>query len=198
MKREYIKLWSFICAATLILTAVLLIVSHFFKSSRQEEIDKEYEIIDEINKVNETFKEKVEEYSTKKEQVDKDLAQYVSYYTGMYDDYDKIANYIRNLENYVIDVENSSVYLNKNCIDKIYSNKDTNAKCIAYISNFEKTVNTYVSSVIYFNKKIDEYNDWLKAQEDANKNKELDKFESSKYKDFIDVNGDGSYLGKSE
>ena len=109
MKREYIRLWSFIIAATLILTAVLILISHSFKSSRQDEIDKEYEIIDEINKVNDKFLEKVEEYTTKKEKFDSDLKEYTSYFSGMYDKYDKITTDFRNLENYVIDVENESI-----------------------------------------------------------------------------------------
>ncbi len=199
MKREYIRLWSFIIAATLILTAVLILISHSFKSSRQDEIDKEYEIISEIDKANDKFLEKVEEYTTKKQKFDEDLKEYTSYFSGMYDRYDKITTDFRNLENYVIDVENESIYLNQNCINKMYSNRDTNAKCMAYISNFEKTVNMFVSDVEYLNKKIDEYNEWYQTNKEENdKNKSLEHLTVSRYSEYIDINGDGTYLGKSE
>lgn len=197
MKRDYIRLWSFIIAATLILTAVLIIISHVFKNSRQDEINSEYEIIDKINKVNDEFKQKVEEYTTKKEQVDVELKEYTSYYTGMYENYGSITSSFRNLENYAIDVENASKYLNENCINKLYSNRDTNAKCMAYISNFEKTINMFVSDTNYLNKKIDDYNEWFDSQEDV-EGKKLEHFTPSRYTEFIDINGDGVSLGKSE
>ena len=78
-----------------------------------------------------------------------------------------------------------------------------NDKCDAYFINLEKTINYYVGDLDFFNLKIDDFNEWIKTENESilvtKKYVPLEKHEAKKYTKIVDLNNDGTYLGmKSE
>lgn len=200
MKREYTKLFSFILGITFILSGIIFTLSNIYKENKQQKIDDERIIIDEIIDVYETFRQKTEAFSQKRDLINSDISEYTSYYTGMQEKYESMLEELKEYETLVKEVEDAATYLKSNCLKESYSNADANNKCNAYIINYERTVNSFVGDVNFFNSKIDEYNEWtIKENEELTENekyKSLEKFTSSYYKEYIDINNDGTYLGK--
>jgi len=201
MKREYTQIFSFILGFTFILSGVIFSFVNSYKEEKNNEIQEEADIIDEIIDVYEIFKNKTEEYSTKRDEINNDIADYTSYYSGMEERYEEMTEKLNEYEELVKEVEDAAYYLKNHCINKTYSNQDANGKCNAYIINFEKTVNSFVGDIEFLNSKIDEYNEWIvEENEDLKENEkygELTSFIPNHYKDYVDVNSDGTYLGRN-
>lgn len=200
MKREYTKLFSFILGITFILSGIIFTFSNIYKENKQQKRDEEQIIIDEIINVYETFRHKTEAFSKKRDSINGDISEYTSYYTGMPENYESMLEELKEYETLVKEVEDAASYLKSNCLNESYSSTDANNKCNAYIINYERTVNSFIGDINFFNSKIDEYNEWaIKENEELNENekyKPLEKFTSSYYKEYIDINNDGTYLGK--
>ena len=200
MKREYAKLFSFILGIAFILTWVIFIISTEYKEKKQDKINEENKIIDEIFDIYEVFKKKTEGFSNKRDEVNTEVADYISYYTGMIDKYDSIVVTLENYETMVKEVEDTAVYLKDHCIKNSYSSIDANTKCNSYIMNYEKVVNTFVLDIEFFNSKINEYNEWAAKENEElkiEKYQSLEKFVPKVYKEYIDINNDGTYLGRT-
>lgn len=200
MKREYTKLFSFILGITFILSGVIFAVTRSYKDDKQSKIDAENKIIDEIIDVYGAFASKIEEFSNRRDTLYEDYAEFTTYYTTMPDGYDEIIEKIKNYETLVTEVEDATAYLKDNCENPSYSSIDANTKCNSYVINLEKTVNVFLVDIEFFNSKLKEYNEWTieenKTLKDNEKYKELALYEPFEYKDYIDVDNDGVYLGK--
>ena len=190
MKREYAKLFSFLIGITFILSGIIFTLTRVYKDNKFQNAQEESIIADEIKDIYEAFKIKVEEFSTKRDLINSDISEYVSYYTGIEENHDDMIEELKKYENLVAEVEDSAVYLKSHCLNENYSDQDANNKCNAYIINYEKTVNSFVSDIEFFNSKIDEYNNWI-----IDENEELD--DEEKYKEYIDIYNDGFYLGRN-
>lgn len=201
MKREYAKLFSFLIGITFILSGIIFTLTRVYKDNKFQNAQEESIIADEIKDIYEAFKIKVEEFSTKRDLINSDISEYVSYYTGIEENHDDMIEELKKYENSVAEVEDSAVYLKSHCLNENYSDQDANNKCNAYIINYEKTVNSFVSDIEFFNSKIDEYNNWIidenEELDDEEKYKEVDRYKASKYKEYIDINNDGFYLGRN-
>ena len=201
MKREYAKLFSFLIGITFILSGIIFTLTRVYKDNKFQNAQEESIIADEIKDIYEAFKIKVEEFSTKRDLINSDISEYVSYYTGIEENHDDMNKKLKKYENLVAEVEDSAVYLKSHCLNENYSDQDANNKCNAYIINYEKTVNSFVSDIEFFNSKIDEYNNWIidenEELDDEEKYKEVDRYKASKYKEYIDINNDGFYLGRN-
>lgn len=201
MKFEYTKLFSFILGITFILSGVIFALTNEYKENKQNMINEENQIIDEILDVYEVFKKKTEEFSTKRDNINEDISEYTSYYTGMPVKYDEMIKELNQYETLVTEVEDTAMYLKNHCLNDNYSNSDANSKCNAYIINYEKTVNSFIGDIEFFNSKIEEYNNWIleenKELSEKEKYQALEKFTPQKHKIYIDVNGDGTYLGRA-
>ncbi len=201
MKREYAKLFSFLIGITFILSGIIFTLTRVYKDNKFQNAQEESIIADEIKDIYEAFKIKVEEFSTKRDLINSDISEYVSYYTGIEENHDDMIEELKKYENLVAEVEDSAVYLKSHCLNENYSDQDANNKCNAYIINYEKTVNSFVSDIEFFNSKIDEYNNWIidenEELDDEKKYKEVDRYKASKYKEYIDINNDGFYLGRN-
>ncbi len=201
MKREYAKLFSFLIGITFILSGIIFTLTRVYKDNKFQNAQEESIIADEIKDIYEAFKIKVEEFSTKRDLINSDISEYVSYYTGIEENHDDMIEELKKYENLVAEVEDSAVYLKSHCLNENYSDQDANNKCNAYIINYEKTVNSFVSDIEFFNSKIDEYNNWIidenEELDDEEKYKEVDRYKASKYKEYIDINNDGFYLGRN-
>lgn len=202
MKREYAKLFSFILGITFILSGIIFAFVNSNKIAKGEKIKEENLIIDEILNIYDTFKTKTEDFSVKRDEYLDDITEYTSYYSGMAKNYSNMQNKILKYETLVKEVEDSATYLKSNCLNANYSKSEANSKCTAYIINYEKTVNSFVGDVEFLNNKIKEYNEWIKNENkklnEKDKYKKLDEFEVKYYKDYIDINDDGIYLGKNK
>ena len=201
MKREYAKLFSFLIGITFILSGIIFTLTRVYKDNKFQNAQEESIIADEIKDIYEAFKIKVEEFSTKRDLINSDISEYVSYYTGIEENHDDMIEELKKYENLVAEVEDSAVYLKSHCLNENYSDQDANNKCNAYIINYEKTVNSFVSDIEFFNSKIDEYNNWIIEEneelDEKEKYKEVDRYKASKYKEYIDINNDGFYLGRN-
>lgn len=201
MKREYAKLFSFLIGITFILSGIIFTLTRVYKNNKAQSIEEENIIAAEIKNVYESFKIKTEEFSTKRDLINSDISEYVSYYTGIEKNYNDMIEEIKEYENLVIEVEDAAVYLKKHCLNESYSDQDANNKCNAYIINYEKTVNSFISDIEFFNSKIDEYNNWIISEneelDDEDKYIEVERYKATKYKEYIDINNDGTYLGRN-
>ena len=193
-KREYAKLASFILGLTFIIAGIIFSVTQVYKENRDKKRAEEAVIIDEIVKNYETFNTKAEEFSEKRTDINDDMMKEL-------EDYEALLK----------EVDESGSYLKNNCISKTYSSADANHKCNTYIMNLEKSINSFVVDISFLNNKIDEYNEWIKTNKEEKiivtegKKKvqktivyeNLDKFSPKYYKDYVDINNDGTYLGKN-
>lgn len=201
MKREYAKLFSFLIGIAFILSGIIFTLTRVYKNNKAQSIEEENIIAAEIKNVYESFKIKTEEFSTKRDLINSDISEYVSYYTGIEKNYNDMIEELKEYENLVIEVEDSAVYLKKHCLNESYSDQDANNKCNAYIINYEKTVNSFISDIEFFNSKIDEYNNWIISENEELDNEDkytkVERYKATKYKEYIDINNDGTYLGRN-
>lgn len=200
MKREYAKLFSFLLGITFILSGIIFTVVKTYKEERQTKIDEENQIIDEIMDIYEVFKKKTEEFSNKRDEVNSEISDYVAYYTGMITKYDSIIKTLESYETMVTEVEDTAIYLKDHCLKNSYSSIDANSKCTSYIMNYEKSVNSFIGDIEFFNSKIKEYNEWATKENSelqTEKYKSLESFVPKIYKEYIDINNDGTYLGRA-
>ena len=186
-------------------------VTQVYTQNRDKKRAEEILIIDEIVKDYETFNAKAEEFSEKRTDINDDMSSYTSYYLNMFQNYDDMMKELEDYEALLKEVDESGSYLKNNCISKTYSSADANHKCNTYIMNLEKSINSFVSDISFLNNKIDEYNEWIKTNKEEKiivtegKKKvqktivyeNLDTFSPKYYKDYVDVNNDGTYLGKN-
>lgn len=198
MKKQYIELYSFLIGITFIISGIIFTFVNTYKESKKDKIEEETIIADEIGNVYNTFYRKESELSKYRDDLIDNIFDYVTYYSQMPDDYEKMISDIKKYEELVKESEDISSYLKAKCTSK-YSIKDANEKCNAYYINLEKTINVFVSDVEFFNSKIKEYNEWIENENESVlvtvEYKKLDEYKSNNYLDYVDLNGDGTYLG---
>lgn len=78
--------------------------------------------------------------------------------------------------------------LNKYCTNK-FSDGKTNRNCSSFSKTYEKSYNVYIDVVSVYNDVAKKYNELV---DESNQMKIYD----SKYKDYVDYDKDGTYLGK--
>lgn len=202
MKRQYIRLFSFLIGLTFIISGLLFTIVNDYKKEKQKIIQEEIVIADEIEDVYEVFYNKEKDLSLYRDDLIKDIMDFSAFFSEMPKEYKKIIPEIEEYETMISEVEDISSYLQSKC-NKRYSVLKANDKCDAYFINLEKTINIFVGDISFFNSKIDDYNEWIKEENESvlvtEKYKELAKYDVKKYKDNVDLNKDGTYLGmKSE
>lgn len=199
MKQQYIKLFSFLLGLSFIISGVLFtVVSATVKEDKKKAIEEDSKIADEIGNVYDTFFEKEKALSSYRNSLNKDISNYVVFYTDMPDGYQKIIDEITKYDTYVKEVNDVSSYLSEKC-SKNYSVLEANEKCSAYYINMEKTINSFIGDIEFFNSKIDEFNKWAEKENNSllasTKYKKLDKYISKDFTSYVDLNGDGTFLG---
>ena len=197
MKKSYFCLTLLILGISFIISGVVNAFVMSYKDNKKKNIEEESVIADEIGSIYDKFYKMENDLSVKRTNLLKDISEYVSFYSNMSEKYDDMKNELDEYDVSLKEIGDFSSYLTSNCVNKVYSNADVNSKCISYLLNYEKTINTFVSDIEFLNSKIDEYNKWIEDEETSSKNKPLDKFSSSNFKEFVDLNGDGTYLGNN-
>lgn len=199
MKQQYLRLFSFLIGLSFIVSGVLFTFVNNYKKDKKEQLDKEIKIAEEIDKVYKEFFDKEKELSLFRDELIDDITNFSQYFQQMPDDYDGILEKVGEYEDKLIDIEDKSSYLKDVC-NRRYSISDANDLCDAYYINLEKSINFFVGDVEFFNSKIEEYNEWIITENESlitfTKYEELDKYSVKKYKDYVDLNDDTTYLGK--
>lgn len=103
-----------------------------------------------------------------------------------------IRTMLTNYKQIVIDMHDSSKYLQENCKRK-YSSFSVNNTCDLFKQGYESVINYYLTDIEMYNRFVDEYNNWLTSNSIALE--AMTKEELSLYNSYIDYDGDGSYLG---
>ena len=200
MKKEYIKLFSFMVGVALLLSAIVYAISNSYKGSKQKAIDNEKKVLEEIGSTYGSFSIKLEEFSSLRDKTINDIEDYSSYYTGMDTKYDEIIEKVKEYDKVAEELKKSTGDLSKKCINKSYSSSVANQKCINYIMNYERAVNTFIGDIEFFNSKIETFNKWVdtenKSKTKDREYKKVDSYSASSFKEYVDVNKDGTYLGK--
>lgn len=200
MKRQYVRLFSFLIGITFIVSGIVFTLVNNFKQDRQKKIDEEKLIADEIGNVYQTFYDKEKGLSTFRDGVINDFKEFAIFFTTMPDKYDTMATKIDQYETSISEIEDISSYLKDKCTTR-YSILEANDKCDAYYINLEKSINIFVADMELFNAKIDDYNKWTEEENNSviatKKYDSLNKFAAKKYTEYVDLNNDGTYLGKN-
>ena len=200
MKQQYLRLFSFLIGLTFIVSGILFTFVNDYKKYKKDQLDKEIKIAEEIDSVYDKFYDKEKELNTLRDELVEEITEFSLYFQQMPKNYDNIISKIDEYEKMIIDIDDTSSYLKDAC-KKRYSVSDANDLCNAYYINLEKSINLFIGDIQFFNSKIDEYNEWIITENESVitfvKYEKLDEYEIKKYKEYVDLNEDKTYLGKS-
>ena len=95
----------------------------------------------------------------------------------------------------VMNVHNSSTYLQENCNRK-YASSSVNNTCNLFKQGYEAVMNYYMTDIEVYNTLAKEYNNWL--TENNLTETPLQEQQFTLYQKYIDYDKDGSYLGGNQ
>ena len=159
-------------------------------NSDQAEVKKR---MDEVTDAYDTFKSDVDSFNSIRDNIYTEVMQDTYYDTLKNNDanYKELFNsYKESLE--VIDKDYSKV--ESSCVNVLHPDSKVNNKCEAIIVGYEEVINTYISDVNSYNELIDSYNKWL--DDNSSTDPKLEKIKLDR--DYLDINGDREYAGRSE
>ena len=198
MKREYLKLFSFMIGISLILASIIFFITSNAKAEKLKQIEAEKAIIDEIGDIYKQFTAKAEEFADKHEEFIKAIDEDTAFFSVVPDNYGKMTESAKEYEKFLVEIDDMDTYLEKHC-GKTYSDKATNTNCIIYVRNKEKAINTFVEDIKYLNHRLEKYNEWTDennasviAQKHYDK---IEEYKAEKYTDYVDIDKDGVLLG---
>ena len=200
MKRQYLRLFSFLIGITFIISGILFTLVNNYKESRKKVQEEEKVIADEIGDVYKTFYEKEVDLSTYRDSLLNDIKEFSVFFTEMPDGYGAIIPKVEKYETMITEIEDISVFLSDKC-KRRYSQLEANDKCDAYYKNLEKTINIFIEDILVFNAKINDYNEWTETENKSliatRTYDKLGEYKVKKYTDYVDLNDDGTYLGRN-
>ena len=200
MKRQYLRLFSFLIGITFIVSGILFTFVNKYKIARNQERADEKVIADEIGNVYKTFYDKEVKLTTFRDELLKEMKESLEFFTDIPEGYDSIMPKVEEYETLIIEVQDLSVYLSEKC-EKRYSVLEANDQCDAYYKNLEKTINIFIEDTNILNAKIKAYNEWTETENNSLTSTEtyekLDEYKIKKYTDYVDLNDDGTYLGRT-
>lgn len=177
---------------TIIISIVLYILTGVYEKSYDKRIKKEKEEIYNIQKQYDDFQKNMENTVDKRDSIYKDLKDFYSYYDAIESDYSSAVKLFKEYEELLKKTEESGKYLKEKCGSYDYMSSDVTTKCYAFSRNYEQAINSFIDDVYVFNLKIKDYNTWIKNTS----KKQLEEYQTE-YKDYIDYDKDGKYLGKN-
>ena len=198
MKREYVKLFSFMIGISLVIASIIFVISSNIKAAKQKEIDEEDKVMDEIGDIYVKFNIMAEDFASKHDSFIKTVDNDTAYFAIVADNYNKLIAAAKEYETALTEINDMDTYLFKNCRKKFYSNADINQDCLAYVRNKEKLTNTYIDDITYLNHRIEAFNDWTvtnNASVIATRHYDKLKLFESKYTEYVDLDEDGLKLG---
>ena len=200
MKRQYLRLFSFLIGITFIVSGVLFTFVNNYKESRKKVQQEEKVIADEIGDVYKTFYEKEVDLTNYRDDLLNDIKDFSEFFTDMPDGYGSVMPKVEKYETLIMEVEDMSTYLKERCTRR-YSQLEANDKCDAYYKNLEKTINIFIEDINIFNSKIRDYNEWTETENKSliatKKYNKLEEYKVKKYTEYVDLNDDETYLGRT-
>jgi len=112
------------------------------------------------------------------------------YYEDIKNNYEKNINLLTEIDNKLKQIETTSEMFLYECRIRDYNDNDIEYKCHLVEHNYESVINAYVSLIQKYNNKFMNYNVWINNDIDS-----LKIYKSKYYKDYIDINYDGEYIG---
>ncbi len=166
-------------------------VSSFIINLREDQA----KVLARMNDVSNIFEEYSTNVSVYEQQRDLLYTQVLSnlYYDTMYNEDSVVKNKLSNYESIVNEIEKKKDELDKLCEEVYYPDSKVNNMCSNYKSIYEQVINYFVTDINYYNKNIDNYNDYIKL---LNSTSILSKYKTDKK--YIDYNNDGKFDGKED
>lgn len=166
---------------------VLLGVAIFIISDQNEKNMRDKENSEKIVAGFNQFSAAATVFSDKREEVYDTMFQDVILedYAAQKESYDTLFDeYSKSLQ----DMDEAGKDLKELCPNHTYKDDDIVSKCSSYMTAYETSVNYFVKDMNLYNDQIKLYN------ETATEPIEL--YQNTQYSDYIDFNGDGTYLGR--
>jgi hypothetical protein len=185
---------------SLLIASGVFVATNSFKEGKKKEIEDEKIIMDEIGNVYKTFSDKISEFSEKHNTFLKDVDDLTQFFADIPKNYENLKTLTIEYEKNMTEIDDMDSFLVEKCKkDQYYSDKEVNNNCLSYKRNKEKTINTFIEDIKYLNHKIESYNEWTDTANQSiiatTKYNKLNKIESSKYTDYVDLDGDQIFLG---
>lgn len=106
-------------------------------------------------------------------------------YASLKGSYDTLFNeYLKTLQ----DMDEAGKDLKELCPNHTYKDDDVVSKCSSYMTAYETSVNYFIKDMNLYNDQIELYNETATEP--------LELYQNNQYSDYIDFNGDGTYLGR--
>lgn len=179
------KRFLIIGGVIVVVLVIIVFLFFFFKGILEDNRVTNNQIV-EIKKINVELNKYIEQYNDTRNTLSELLS--IVYTDNLKEKYDDIVNLLKQEEEYVGNVKDSVLKLDKYCNNNIYSDSSANSICLSYKLSYEEMVNVIVLDIQNINGMVDTY---LENHEG------LDKYQSE-LNDYIDYNGDGFYSGKEE
>ena len=199
MKKAYLILFSIMIGISLIIASVIFVITNNFKDAKNKEIEDEKTIMDEIGDVYKTFSDKITEFSETHNAYIKSIDDNTAFYADYPGNYEKLKKLTTEYETTLTEIDDMDTFLEEKCKDQFYSEKEVNNNCLSFKRNKEKTINTFIEDIKYLNHKIELYNEWTVTENQSviatTKYNKLEDITSSKYTDYVDLDGDEIFLG---
>ena len=106
-------------------------------------------------------------------------------YATLKESYDMLFNeYLKTLQ----DMDEAGKDLKELCPNHTYKDDDVVSKCSSYMTAYETSVNYFIKDMNLYNDQIELYNETAAEP--------IELYQNNQYSDYIDFNGDGTYLGR--
>lgn len=179
-----------IISIILIVITVLGIFCLNFIKNMQIDKEKTLETMEMIKEQYKSFSPVVEEFTTKRANF-YTMKEDKMYLESIQENSTEILNFMQEYETFVINIDSNNSYLKENCKRK-YADNRVNNTCNLFKQGYEAVMNYYITDLKVYNEFVTSYNAW--ADENSEEIK-LNSMSFSLYKDYIDYDQDGSYLG---
>ncbi len=197
MKKQMIILMLILVGITLLISGGIFYLVGHYKNNRQVSIESEKNLYALIDNNYNRFQEKINTLEEEKQTVYEGLYKFITYFQEMPNEYENITKVFEGHETFVKDIDTLSDFLKDKCIDRVYDKNATMLKCKTFMLNYESAINGFVQDVKVLNNKIEEYNEWI-VEHEKEEYKPLEKFVPKIFKEYIDVNKDGTFTGLME
>lgn len=166
---------------------IIIIITIFFQNVKKD-ANKNNNTMEEIKTTYQQLETNVSTYNEIRNTLSTHLENY--YTENLATDYPKLLDYLTQEENSIIEIKTNIDKIEKNCKDRIFTEKEVNTICTVYPEYYEKVVNIFINDQNQINNIIKIYNE---TEEQS-----LEVFQPTQIKDYIDYNKDGKYLERED
>ncbi len=192
-KKKIIIIITVILSILIIIGGLGLLVYKFYKGVINDRKVTENQVNLILDKYK-TFKDNIVIINEKREVIYETIFKN-NYYSQMQGKQDEWNNLLKEYEDALTKLDKDSKSLKKSCLNNKLINNDVIISCDSFNSNYELIINSFVQDIELYNQNIESYNNWVDTN-DSGKYVKMDKYESNNFKDYIDYNSDGIFLGK--